>query len=1419
MPEANSTSNAPHCSAPLRLAFVVWLCARSLRPDAPDGALEHLAYFALDIIECAARRQWPSIPQAQRDAAKAALHNLLQPGGSTLPVTVPLHVTGKATGAVVEIALREWPDEDVSFLSRWLDSADSAFAAAQASAGHPSMDAFRATRQCLTVIGSFLREASLATAPSSQAGSGALRLRTAFLSSGRAAALCRGLKVQGLGAVRRLLAIAKAAAAVASPSSPSHSAAALQTLGSRAVDAVSEVLGSGAVRIDASSMEALFSLSDCSIALVARSAPAALARARCDPAFVASLGPAVESLKSAPASLLPHAASALAAAIAAAWHEAAAEEVEEALEASDAASLLAEPAAAALAAVAASSQVQAAASISARLRASLAALSSTVPCAPSAELVAALGGIAAHAPAAGGTIPALPSAPAASAAATTAPAAAQAGYSGLGGGPAGTSAASLVSASLAPVARASVDVPVWFGCPDTAAESITDIVASLFQRHATPLVAALPVPGDGMPGAGGSASLLAALFTATTGCGDARQAAALLPVWAALSRAAAGAMGEDARPRAAALGAGATSVSLTLLRASLFCPALFDPAESGAAGAGVTAWPCLGLGPWGQPDSGGRGAGDSASRACAAGGGASVWSDDSITRGEAAASREPADDVSCASSISAEVSPIHALLNGSASPGEHASSAGCSWICSSAGSAGTTEYERFSLGVVSLCGMSAAAFSECSAALLGGLPGALGRAASVAFAALGDSALLAGRARAEGLGAGALVARAASGRPAARDCAALLRCSAALLDSVTWRSANVAGAALTAGIAAACDAIGATAASVAAACSERRAFSHGYAWLDLHRASLSALRSHAHLRAAAAAPVAFPLLAACRAALDGRIAPPPASLVAAAVAALSDTLANPSLRAAAASDGSLAALAGEAASLTASLGVEAKAQVIGVLAAAVAAQAAAAPAAAAGPPGALGPSAETLLAALVTPHAEICTAAAAAAAALGSDADGVSRSLCVVHRARIAGAAAVLSALAACSEHLASDEARSALYRLSAPALPALTTIVTGALLPTRFSAKASAAAACGAVLKASSVSLVATCLSCLARCLSAYSRQCGVAASFAVVGGVRDAFNGAVASGALALPIGSEAPSSDSPAEAAAPQGAPSAGFLRGSAAKTAAAAAAAVAAAAHGANPAAASALRWHLRLLRAVLCRAEAVRANGSAAMALMTDMTTTLAGSALGASAAAAGLAVVPLLAGQAEMLLAHWGSLTRRAPAAAAAGAAGAAPALGTVSFVSEAASAVVLRCLAAAHTTMVRPGSEPRDVRCAIRCLARVQSAHKVLGMPGVVASGAAEACLTAAAGIALLGSQPSCEADAAEFLRDEALRDPDMAAFLAERVIPGVAAAAAGVPAGSSQAAAATKAIGAVLLDPAGGSQGLVERMLAAFG
>jgi hypothetical protein len=241
--------------------------------------------------------------------------------------------------------------------------------------------------------------------------------------------------------------------------------------------------------------------------------------------------------------------------------------------------------------------------------------------------------------------------------------------------------------------------------------------------------------------------------------------------------------------------------------------------------------------------------------------------------------------------------------------------------------------------------------------------------------------------------------------------------------------------------------------------------------------------------------------------------------------------------------------------------------------------------------------------------------------------------------------------------------------------------------------------------------------------------------------------------------------------------------------------------------------------VRLLRAVLCRDDIVRCNGAAAMALMTDMTTTLAGSGLGASPSAAGLAVVPVLTAQSAVLVRHWASLTSRSQAGGAS--AGAVDVLSrrAVSFVSEEASHVALRFLAAVHTTLVRAGSEPRDVRCALRCLSKVQRAHRILSAPAVVASGATLACLSAAAGVALLGSQPACEAEAAVFLRDEALRDAAMASFLGEHVVPPVAAATAGVAAGSPQAAAATRAIGSVLLDPAGGSQNLVERILAAVG
>jgi len=413
-------------------------------------------------------------------------------------------------------------------------------------------------------------------------------------------------------------------------------------------------------------------------------------------------------------------------------------------------------------------------------------------------------------------------------------------------------------ASLRPAAVAA-SPPLWFALLDSPAEAMAGTMGELFGRHGRLLLAA----GSG-GGACGAAALVPHVATMTAGSGDPRLAAALVPVRALLARAGSGATGDAAADAAAAgaapLGGVAGAAVLSLARRSLFCPALMGgfPTEAAAGGGAPLA------GPEGQ------------------------WGRDSATTEEVEASGEAEDDApqsAGAGAAGAEdgdaASPVHALLSGSVEPGDDVSaSAGAlaaTWLGTGpgAGAGGRTACERAAVTVAALAGMTAAAFPAALAALAGPVRAAVDAAAGVAAASFTAAVRAAPTAAPPSLGPAALVARAASGVPAARDASLLLRCACALLDAASWRLANVPGWAPPAELASDLGAMGSRAAEAVSTCVSSRAFARGHAWMDQHCAAIAAVARRHRDRAAAGAPEAGPLLSAARGVLADALSFPP----------------------------------------------------------------------------------------------------------------------------------------------------------------------------------------------------------------------------------------------------------------------------------------------------------------------------------------------------------------------------------------------------------------------------------------------------------------------------------------------------------------------------------------------------------------
>ncbi|KAA0151224.1 hypothetical protein FNF27_04173 [Cafeteria roenbergensis] len=164
-----------------------------------------------------------------------------------------------------------------------------------------------------------------------------------------------------------------------------------------------------------------------------------------------------------------------------------------------------------------------------------------------------------------------------------------------------------------------------------------------------------------------------------------------------------------------------------------------------------------------------------------------------------------------------------------------------------------------------------------------------------------------------------------------------------------------------------------------------------------------------------------------------------------------------------------------------------------------------------------------------------------------------------------------------------------------------------------------------------------------------------------------------------------------------------------------------------------------------------------------------------------------------------------------AAAAAAAATAGG----GTSDFVSAQAQETALIGLAFLHRQLTHERVEPRAARAAIACLSHLQRFHRALSHPAVVASGATKQCLTAVLRCALGPRHPTCCEAAAQLIRQEGLRDPRMAEFVA-RSVAHEAIAGAVVPPERAQAAAETAC--RIFFDPASGSDGVAARVLMAI-
>ncbi|KAA0151223.1 hypothetical protein FNF29_04698 [Cafeteria roenbergensis] len=326
-----------------------WL-AMCLSQDQASDSVQAFAFFALAVVEEGARSRWRHLPAAERAAARAAVEGVLAPAaGAGGPA---LQLTGKAAGALVEMAVWEWPESDPGLLARRVASARDAVAGLIG--GADPATAVRRAMVDVEIVSALLGEAVAAAAASAAAG------RVASAGGTPATTL------------------SKTSAALASDTVAAGSSVS-ETVGALALSAVADVMASGAVDVGADVIEAVGKLSDSRIARVVASAPQALAGGRSSRS--AELDVALTALHAVPAPCLAHGVAAVAAAAAAAWQLAASNEVDDAL-AEDPACGVADGAWQCLSAAAGADDGSQAAAVALRLAAAVEALAEPVAVPP-----------------------------------------------------------------------------------------------------------------------------------------------------------------------------------------------------------------------------------------------------------------------------------------------------------------------------------------------------------------------------------------------------------------------------------------------------------------------------------------------------------------------------------------------------------------------------------------------------------------------------------------------------------------------------------------------------------------------------------------------------------------------------------------------------------------------------------------------------------------------------------------------------------------------------------------------------------------------------------------------------------------------------------------------------------------------------
>jgi hypothetical protein len=1260
---------------------------------------DSLLFFSLGMLSDALDQHWESVPPATIAATKSQLLSIIH---SPAAIGISSFASVKITSLLAVLMLHEWPDRDPSFPAVW---ADHCLVAAREAASTGTPEAIKRSILAVNILCDFFHALTGVLSVGAHRSSRESSRRARLSALNRLPALRSGMRMQGLAISRSLVSIA-----VASSSSTS-----LQMVGWKALESLGEAMQHDTVEIDQESISSIARLYATQVVVLQKHASDAIRAARDEMAVGPSWEHGMTVSLGAPTVFVCHAVAAVAALMTDECRRRASDGIADLF--GELAFELAGAAEACLSGAACSHNKKTAASVAKTLVELFSSMDSpvaTVALEPMRVRVAAI-------------------------------------------------CVTLESSASAVVARIvrrlvkpfadPVHFSSWFVVPDDMVESVSLTMRTLVDSHCREL-STPPTLGTAPP----MAPLAAIMFAITTKAGHTKGVMELLPVWERTFLAAAGADGPEAVAGLTSLAAGAVSVTHALLKNSLYCPSLVDSDSTDH-------WPGVGGGVWVLNDVTVADSKARASDTCTS------WVPDSTLSAECAMGGETADDWCggdhfphwmAADSTPAVASPdvLSSMLELKFESVESMSELRFegSWA-SLASIAPPSEYETWALSSCRALAAAMLAYPPVLAHMASSIPPALELATHLAVAVMdaAPSGSVAELATKGSFTVSTLLAVAATGRPAARDAAFLLRCGAALCDVTARLPRERMDAALTA----ACDAVGSAALAVCKACSDRRAFSRGYAWIDLHYSALAALRSHAVLRAAAGRAVVEPLIASAMMLLDTPVAPPSETLIRCAVGAVKSAVAIVE-GVPGATDSLLApivALADSLRSKTASLPRLAKADLASALIVTSGAGTGADPISRGASGQVLAPALE-LFASLPNP-------------ATPSDVEASARSIALVHRAQIEGHIANLRAVFARAHSRGEERVLDWLWAGTRSLLPVLSRVVALSLTLGRFTAKRVEGGP--PKLKASCLWLAASSLDCLRVLLQAVGSRCAVDDVRSTLATCRPIILEAVRVGTL------------SPATTTAD-------------------------------SHYDALVLRMWMRLLNVAMRRPELGKEHPSVVAAVLEDLSLTLAAPALGFLSAPPTaiapdqdtLAGAPLLLAISTTVDQQWSALTM--PSGGSLAEVAAARSHGP-RFVSSASLDAVSKALGVFHIVLSAPFVEPRLLRVAIRALAKLHAVRRILASPELGSRGVTAVLLERVLWLGIAGASPVVEAEALLQLKAIGSSDARLAELLSTTVAPPLLAKLCACDPRLPAIRDGASTLVRILLDPTAGDQDLRER------